>query len=350
MPARPDEEHGMRFGLMYDFRNPQRWHIPSPQFYRAMLDQMIAAEALGYDHVWLTEHHFTEDAYNPASLSMAAAIAVVTSRIRIGTFVLLLPFINPVRAAEDVILADILSNGRFDLGVGQGYTHDEFNAFCVDRRERAPRLAEGVELMRRLFTEENVTFNGRFTQTRGMTLMPRPVQQPHPPLWIGARGPRAIKRAADLGAHLMTTIGPDPAPLYQATLRELGRDPADFRIAQLRMVYCAPTEDEAWNDIAEHLWHVFGYYSRVLGEAADVEGDDQPLPLSGPADIRHSPLAGTTAFAGTPDQVARHLERFQQEYACTDFILSSHFAGLDPAKSSRSNELFAREVMPAFHT
>lgn len=340
----------MRFGIMYDFRNPQRWYMPAPEFYRAMLDQMIAAEALGYDHVWLTEHHFTEDAYNPASLSMAAAIAAVTTRIRIGTFVLLLPFIHPVRAAEDVALADILSNGRFDLGVGQGYTHDEFNAFCIDRAERAPRLREGVELMRRLFTEDKVTFNGRFTRTHEMTLAPKPVQQPHPPLWIGARGPRAVRRAAELGAHLMTTLGPDPAPLYQQTLRELGHDPAAFRIAQLRMVYCADNEDRAWDDISEHLWHVFGYYARVLGEAADVEGDDIPLPLNGPADIRHSDLAGTTIFAGTPRQVADQLERFRADYACTDFILSSHFAGLDPRKSGRSNELFAREVMPAFRS
>ncbi|MEQ8232642.1 MAG: LLM class flavin-dependent oxidoreductase, partial [Gammaproteobacteria bacterium] len=160
----------MRFGLMYDFRNPRRWHVDPPVFYRAMLDQMVEAEQLGFDHVWLTEHHFTDDAYNPASLSMAAAVAAVTSRIRIGTFVMLLPFIHPVRAAEDVTLADILSNGRFDLGVGQGYTHDEFNAFCVDRRERAARLEEGVALMRRLFTEEHVSFDGRFTQTRDMTL------------------------------------------------------------------------------------------------------------------------------------------------------------------------------------
>lgn len=338
----------MRFGLMYDFRNPRRWYVEPPVFYRAMLDQMVAAETLGFDHVWLTEHHFTDDAYNPASLSLAAAVAALTTRIRIGTFVLLLPFIHPVRAAEDVVLADILSNGRFDLGVGQGYTHDEFNAFCVDRRERAPRLAEGVELMRRLFTEENVTFDGRFTQTRNMTLAPRPVQQPHPPIWIGARGPKAIRRAAEFGAHLMTTLGPDPAPLYLQTLRDLGRDPADFRIAQLRMVYCAPTEDEAWNDVAEHLFHVFGYYERVLGEAADVAGDDQPLPFRTPAEIRDSAFADSALMIGTPVQVAAKLERFRAEFACTDFILSSHFAGLDAAKSGRSNALFAREVMPRF--
>ncbi len=337
----------MRFGIMYDFRNPARWHIPSPEFYRAMLDQMVVAEDLGYDHVWLTEHHFTEDAYNPASLSMAAAIAVKTRRIRIGTFVLLAPFIHPVRAAEDVILADILSEGRFDLGMGQGYTHDEFDAFCVDRKERAPRLKEGVELIRRLFTEERVSFDGRFTQVKDMTLMPRAVQQPHPPIWIGARGPKAIRRAAELGANLMTTLGPDPAPLYLETLRELGHDPEAFKIAQLRLLYCAETEERAWSESQEHLAHVFGYYARVLGEANDVEGDDQALPPLRPEEIRHSDLA-EGLMIGTPDQVAEKFASFAENFACTDFILSTHFAGMDPAKSTRSLELFAQEVMPKF--
>jgi len=346
--TRDNGEKFMRFGIMYDFRNPERWHIPAPKFYRAMLDQIIAAEELGYDHVWLTEHHFTEDAYNPASLSMAAAIAAVTNRIRIGTFVLLVPFIHPVRAAEDISLADIISDGRFDIGVGMGYTHDEFNAFCADRSERAPRFIEGIEIMRKLFTEDNVTFDGRFTQTKNLTLAPKPVQQPHPPLWIGARGPKAIRRAAEFGANLMTTLGPDPAPLYLETLESLGRDPTKFKIAQLRMVYCAESEDQAWEDIQEHLAHVFGYYERVLGEAADVEGDDAPLPFDRPEDIRNSPLAEGAIMAGTPNQIAEQLDKFCREFTCTDFISSTHFAGIDPRKSSRSNELFAKQVIPAF--
>jgi alkanesulfonate monooxygenase SsuD/methylene tetrahydromethanopterin reductase-like flavin-dependent oxidoreductase (luciferase family) len=338
----------MRFGIMYDFRNPQRWHIPPAKFYRTMLDQMVEAEALGYDNVWLTEHHFTEYAYNPASLSMAAAIAAVTTKIRIGTFVLLLPFLHPVRAAEDITLADIVSDGRFDIGVGMGYTHDEFNALCMDRSERAPRFVESIELLRRLFTEDKVTFNGKFTQTKELTLMPKPVQQPHPPLWIGARGPKAIRRAAELGANLMTTLGPDPAPLYLETLAKLGHDPSKFKIAQLRMVYCAESEDQAWEDIQEHLAHVFGYYERVLGEAADVEGDDQPLPFKRPEDIRTSAMADGAIMAGTPQQVAEKLDAFCTEFTCTDFISSTHFAGIDPKKSSRSNELFAKHVIPAF--
>jgi alkanesulfonate monooxygenase SsuD/methylene tetrahydromethanopterin reductase-like flavin-dependent oxidoreductase (luciferase family) len=338
----------MRFGVMHDFRNPQRWHVPSPRFYASMIEQVQRMEQLGYDHVWLTEHHFTADAYNPVPLAMACAIAARTSRIRIGTFVMLMPFIHPLRAAEEVVLADILSDGRFDLGVGQGYTHEEFDTFCVPRAERGPRLAEGVALMRRLLTEENVSFEGRFTRVKNATLMPRPVQQPVP-LWIGARGPKAIRRAAALGAHLMTTLGPDPVPEYVAALRELGRDPAQFKVAQLRMVYVADSDDQAWEEAQHHLWHVFDYYRGVLSTAADVDGDAAlaDWPLQRAEDLRESPLAAEL-LVGSPASVANKLDRFAGGTLCTDFILSTHFAGIDVARSTRSLELFAREIMPAF--
>jgi len=140
----------MRFGFMEDFRNPVKWRRPFPEFYRQILDQIVRAEELGYDNVWLTEHHFTEDGYNPALMATAAAIATRTSSIRIGTFILLLPFIHPVRAAEDVACADIFSNGRIDLGIGQGYSHHEWSAFCMNRSERGSRMREGIKLMTRL--------------------------------------------------------------------------------------------------------------------------------------------------------------------------------------------------------
>ena len=225
----------MRFGFMEDFRNPVKWRRPFPELYSAILDQIVRAEELGYDNVWLTEHHFTEDGYNPALMATASAIATRTSTIRIGTFILLLPFLHPARAAEDTVCADIFSNGRIDLGLGQGYSYHEWNAFCMNRSERGSRMREGIDLMTRLFTEDNVTFDGKYTQVKGMTLSPKPVQQPHPPIWIGARGPKAIKRAAQAGFHLMATLGPDPAPLYVETLKESGRNPADFNICQLRM-------------------------------------------------------------------------------------------------------------------
>ena len=111
----------MKFGIIHDFRNPRQWRRPFPQFYQEILDQIVRAEELGYDNVWLAEHHFADDGYNPSPLTTAAAIAARTSRIRIGTYVLLMPFRHPVRVAEDATCVDIISNGRFDLGAGQGY-------------------------------------------------------------------------------------------------------------------------------------------------------------------------------------------------------------------------------------
>jgi len=337
----------MQFGFMQDFRNPQPWRRPYPELYRALLDQIVRAEELGYDQVWLTEHHFTEDGYNPSLLPTAAAVATRTSRIRIGTFVLLLPFQHPVRVAEDATCVDIWSNGRFDLGVGQGYSYKEFNALCMRREERSARLAEGVELIRRLWTEERVTFTGKFTQVKDLTLAPKPVQQPHPPLWIGARAEKATRRVARLGCHLMATIGPDPAPWYVETLKECGRDPANFFIAQLRLVYVAETEDQAWEDAQEHIHSMMEFYGEILAEAKDAPGDEQGWQFKRPQDIRHSAF-GRAAMIGTPDQVAQKLERFRQNFLCTHFIMSTQLPGLDPKKATRSLELFAKEVLPSF--
>jgi len=337
----------MKFGIIHDFRNPVQWHRPYPALYQALLDQIVQAEELGYDNVWLAEHHFTEDGYNPSTLPTAAAIAARTSRIRIGTYILLMPFQHPVRVAEDATCIDIWSNGRFDLGAGQGYAAGEFQALHIPRKERSARLAEGVELVRRLWIEENVTFEGRFTQVSDLTLSPKPVQQPHIPLWIGARADRAIRRVAQMGCHLMATIGPDPAPLYIQTLRENGHDPADFNIGQIRMVYVAENEDQAWEDVREHLHYSMQYYGVILAEANDAPGDADGWQFTHASQLRNSGF-GRAAMIGTPDQVARKMEKFCQRFHCTHFVLGTQLPGLDPQKVTRSLELFAQEVLPAF--
>ncbi|MGR9092869.1 MAG: LLM class flavin-dependent oxidoreductase, partial [Gammaproteobacteria bacterium] len=117
---------GVKFGLWYSLRNPAAWHRPDAEIYAETLEQIAWAETIGYDDVWLTEHHFCEDGHAPSILALAAAIAVRTQTIRIGTSVLLLPLHDAVRVAEDGATVDILSNGRFELGVGIGYRPQEF--------------------------------------------------------------------------------------------------------------------------------------------------------------------------------------------------------------------------------
>jgi alkanesulfonate monooxygenase SsuD/methylene tetrahydromethanopterin reductase-like flavin-dependent oxidoreductase (luciferase family) len=337
----------VRFDVMEDFRNPPSSGLSFPELYSQLLDQVVLSEQLGFDDVWLAEHHFTEDGYNPSQLTVASAIAARTSRIRIGTFVLLLPFAHPVRLAEDVTAVDILSNGRFDLGVGQGYVHAEFTGFAVPRGERAQRMEEGVVLLKRLFEDDHVHFDGRFTRVAGATLSPRPVQRPGPPLWIGARGEKAIRRVARLGCHLMCTLGPDPAPEYLAALRAQGRDPADFSIAQSRVVYVAATEERAWAECGPYLREMMNFYAPVLSRAADVPGDAEFRTFDRAEDLRDSRV-GRSAMIGSPDQIAQRLRKFTQNFNCTHFVMVTQLPGMDPRDANRSLELFAREVMPQF--
>src|SRR5262245_12350788 len=195
----------MKFGFMYNFRNSPRFPTPRPRLYAEAFAHMQAAEALGFASVWVPEHHLSEDGYNPAPLPLLAAMAVQTSRVAIGTSVLLLPFHHPVRVAEEAAAVDNLSNGRLILGLGLGYRLAEFARYGIDRRTRGGRMEEGLDILRRCWTEDRFSFAGRYFQLQDVALGVKPVQKPHPPLVLGARGPRAAERAARLGLSLMPT-------------------------------------------------------------------------------------------------------------------------------------------------
>src|SRR6266446_5064045 len=139
----------IRFGLWYDFRNPSQWHQSPDQLYAATLDQIAWGENHGFDDVWLSEHHFIEDGYLPSILPVAAAIAARTKRIRIASGVLLMPFQNPVRLAEDIAVVGIISGGRFELGVGVGFKLEEFESFGVPFKDRGSRTNPSLDIMRR---------------------------------------------------------------------------------------------------------------------------------------------------------------------------------------------------------
>jgi alkanesulfonate monooxygenase SsuD/methylene tetrahydromethanopterin reductase-like flavin-dependent oxidoreductase (luciferase family) len=216
----------------------------------------------------------------------------------------------------------------------------------MKREERSARLNEGVQVLQRLWHEDHVSFDGKFTQVKDMTISPKPVQNPMP-LWIGARAEKATRRVARVGAHLMATIGPDPAPWYTDELKKQGRNPQDFNIAQLRLVYTAKSEDEAWEDVAPHLHSMMEFYGHILAEANDAPGDQEVWQFKDYRDIRNSAF-GQAAMVGTPDQVARKLEQFNKEFQCTHFIMLTQLPGLDPKRATGAFEMFAKEVMPNF--
>jgi probable F420-dependent oxidoreductase len=225
----------VRFGIGHDFRNLNPSKRSFAQMYAQSLDRIVLAEELGYDYVFLGEHHLTADGHAPSLFPILGAIAARTSRIRLSTYVYLLPLHHPLAVAEDVIVVDLLSDGRMELGVGLGYRQEEFDAFGVDRTDRATLMDESCEILLRVWTEEGWSHDGRHFQLRDITVAPKPVQRPHPTLWISARNPRAARRAARLRSPLMIAPAPytdDAGTVYRAYADALsaGEDPASYEV------------------------------------------------------------------------------------------------------------------------
>ena len=192
------------FGLWYDFR--QRLPLGDyARFYAECLEEIEEGEALGFTGVWLSEHHFVDDGYLPSPLVVAAAIAARTTTMTIGTNVLLLPMHHPLRVAEDAAVADLVSGGRFVLGVGQGYVQHEFEALGFERRYRPSLFEEGIEVIRRALGEGRTGYEGKRWSFDDLPFEPRP--EGKLPIYIGAFADPAIDRAARLADGFLASAG-----------------------------------------------------------------------------------------------------------------------------------------------
>ncbi|HTY56503.1 MAG TPA: LLM class flavin-dependent oxidoreductase [Candidatus Binataceae bacterium] len=342
----------LNVGLLFAFRNPTQWRIPFTDLYEGHLRQCVKAEELGYDTIWLTEHHFLEDGYSPSLLPIAAAIGARTERVRIGTFVVLLPLHHPLRIAEDAATVDIISKGRFDLGLGQGYRSEEFEGFDIPRKERGARLEEGTEIIRRAWTETGFSVDGRFTKLHNIDLQPRPVQKPHPPLWLAARGPKSIGRVARLGYHFMGTGGVDQQQMYDDALRAAGKRIEDHKIAQLLMVYVAPDRNKAYDIAEKHVHYTLASYGKWMGQEQDLPSDAALKNIPPVEKLREPDTArffGESIVIGTPDDAIRMIDSYLDRTRVTHLVLMMQLPGLSIADGTRSMELFAKEVLPHLH-
>jgi alkanesulfonate monooxygenase SsuD/methylene tetrahydromethanopterin reductase-like flavin-dependent oxidoreductase (luciferase family) len=261
----------VNFGLWYDFRNPPPSRLSFEALYRASLAQIAWAESLGFDSVWLTEHHFVEDGYTPSPLVIAAAIGERTQRMRIGTNLMLLPLADPLRLAEDAAAVAILTGGRFDLGVGLGYRQLEFDAFGRKLTQRPSLMEEGVAILRRAWSGEPVHHRGKRFAVDGLRITPAPKTPPR--IFMGGMAEPAIARAARLGDGFLSTggIGHD---LYVRALAAAGKPRSAGAI-------CA------------------GHWAII---AADPERE--AAKLAGPILYQSNTYIGWGAF-GPPDQVPR---------------------------------------------
>lgn len=334
---------GLRFGLWYSLRNPQAWQVDYADLYAAHLRQIAWAETIGYDDVWLTEHHFCDDGHSPSILPMAAAVAATTQRIRIGTGVLLLPLHHAVRVAEDGAAIDLLSRGRFELGVGVGYRPQEFAALGVATSERASRTDEGLEIIRRLWEGESVTFHGRHYHLDDVRLTPLPHQRPRPPLWVGGFAPAAARRAARLGdGYIGTADMVEQSRQFRAAWAEAGRA-GPPRLAGGHFWLIASREPrKTFRAVAPHVRYQIDVYNQWLGEA----GQALFPPLSSDEDLARLGILQCVTPAEAVDIIGAYAEAtgIERYYSWT----------IPPGYPvERMNEhlaLFAEEVMPHFRS
>lgn len=340
----------LRFGLLWPFRNPASADIEWEEFYRSHLDLIIESERMGFDEAWLTEHHFIDDGYSPSLLPIAAAIAARTHRIRIGTFLLLLPLHNPVRVAEDTATVDVISGGRFDLGVGLGYRVGEFDDQGIPARERAGRMQENLTIVRRLLSGEAVTIDGRYNRLRDIRISPPALQRPHPPIWVGGTAPKAVERAARTGLHFLSG-GPGSGDIYDVALRANGHDPNDFNIAAMWPTYVASTREQAWELAAESLRYMAAGYMQWTSEANGPSDESETRPLPSVEEIireQSMDFFGETVLVGTPADVIDQIEDYRTRSRLTHLVCGMALPGMPAHQIRSAMELFAREVIPHF--
>ncbi|HYA35757.1 MAG TPA: LLM class flavin-dependent oxidoreductase [Candidatus Binataceae bacterium] len=332
----------LSFGLWYDFRNPLRWRQPFDRLYNETIDQIAWAENNGFDYVWLSEHHFIDDGYSPALMPTAAAIAARTKRIRISTAVLLMPFHNPIRMAEDAATVDVISGGRFELGVGTGYKLEEFDAFQIPFKERGRRTDESLEIIRRLWEGETLSFEGRHFKFKNVKLTPEPIQKPRPRLWVGGFTPAAARRAARYADGFVGWPEKAVWDIYTSELAKLGKSADNLRLARMAFpVIPSRDPEKTWNEAADHIIYQHNLYSRWYREA----GDDRMGPEV--RDRAHLRELGTFKVYDV-DGCIKAIREATADLPYTDFFSFFLPPGLPPRWLQPHLELFASKVIPAF--
>jgi alkanesulfonate monooxygenase SsuD/methylene tetrahydromethanopterin reductase-like flavin-dependent oxidoreductase (luciferase family) len=346
----------MDFGLFFLVQRDERWSEQA--VYDSDLEQMLATESLGYHSVWIAEHHFSDYGLCPAPPVLASFVAARTTTLRLGMGVSLLPLHHPVDLAEQLAVLDVVSGGRLDVGIGRGGTLQDYETFRSERADARTRVEEGVALMRQCWSGAPFDFKGHFHSAERLHARPRPVQRPHPPLFIAANSEDSVRSAARLGLPTMSSffVPVDELQrrhhLYRDTALAAGH--ADSEIDELerqswgmRVVHVAPDHDEALR-VTEPPF--MSYQRRMAILRSESTGGTLPDSFDRSL-LRLRPfrdyLDSGWALIGTPGEVRDGLQRYLDATGYQRVLLVMALPGLGTALALRSMRLFADEVAPA---
>ena len=307
-----------------------------------MIEQVRLARKSGFASLWVPHHYLTQPMQMLAPIPMLAYLAREAEGMLMGPNILVMPLLNPAHVAEDAVTLDLLTGGNYVLGMGVGYREAEFNTFQVPLSERAQRLTESVEIMRRLWTEDRVTYNGKIFKLENLGIGLKPVRPGGPPIWIGGVVDAAVKRAAKIGdawlitnfAHLRELV--PQMKLYRETLKSVNKSfPAEVPIT--RECYVGPTRAKALEECKAALEYKYGAYSSwgLDKQSEGAESFNQPFEDF----VKDRFIIGDKAY------VKEEVQRYQELLGVNHFLMRVQWPGLEHAKVLRTisslGEIFA---------
>jgi alkanesulfonate monooxygenase SsuD/methylene tetrahydromethanopterin reductase-like flavin-dependent oxidoreductase (luciferase family) len=314
--------------------------LSGPRALEYALRQVRAAREVGFDGIFASHHYAlgtTEGMFQP--IPLLARLAAEAEGMTLGTAVFLLSMHNPVEVAELTATLDIIAGGRFVLGVGQGYRDVEFASFGIPKSSRGGRMEEAVKVIRKLWAEDNVTWEGRYFPLKDVTINPKPVQQPGPPIWVGGDTLQGAARAARIGDAWLTSPRHSKGFIRQAVnvygerRREMGlpvQPPVFFR-----EMYVAPSREEAEGEVMDAFERLYRVYHR---EGQPGERYDRSF-----QELREERI-----IVGNPDDVVQEIQRYRDEFGAEYMFFRLYYLGMDPEKAVQCIRLFGNEVIPHF--
>jgi alkanesulfonate monooxygenase SsuD/methylene tetrahydromethanopterin reductase-like flavin-dependent oxidoreductase (luciferase family) len=353
----------VRFGTYYFLQAPPG--RTDADILREEVSQMVLSEDLGFDSVWLTEHHYADYGLSSAPTALLATVAARTERVRLGTAVYVIPFHHPLRLAEETATLDILSGGRLIVGLGRGNRPMEFYGHGVPQQQSRDRMEEGVDVLLQAWTQERVDYAGTYWQIHDVPVYPKPLQQPHPPLAFAVTSPETIAWTARQGYGMLSSGLGTPLPqtvknrdAYVQGLRDNGFNQTQIddllgRWVVTKHVYVAPTDAEAQAEAhAPEMWYRDAFIRSLsadhLHDLHQSVYDGANAMLTRLRSQTWEDLLQSALVIGSPDTVAGKIRDLEQ-VGVGEVVCWMNFGGLAPEKVRRSMRLFAEEVMPRFH-
>ncbi len=333
----------IKLGLYSSVANPPRGDDLDRCVQEAIAEAELA-EDCGFHGFFFGEHHQDQDGFLPSPLIVCSAVAARTKRIQIGTSVLLLPLHHPLHVAEDVVTLDVISGGRFVLGVGLAYQEADFRAFGIEKNHRVGRFEEALEILEKAWTGERFTYKGKHFDIDDVRVLPRPIQRPGPPLWLGAWVPAAIERAGRLGDALVLSpsaaLGPtvEAANLYRSAAAAAGRTP---EIILMRDAWVADGLEDAARVYGPEVMVAYKYYWRNGAESfVDIASEDE---------IEFETMWKDRMITGSPETCVAEFKRWSEAVGSDYFLLRlrhAHSGGPSHKEIMKTIERFGRDVIP----